>query len=248
MDVAYIPFTFPGVENVSCAFQTRAQNAKADPYSGGNISFDVDDDPEKVLQNRIALQERLGFSLWQELKQVHGTDMIFEPNPGDVKEPGSIEADGLATTMPGQGLVMKSADCQPLLLAHVSGKYVAALHVGWMGNRLHFPALGIGTFCRQYGLDPKEVLVVRGPSLGPGASEFTNFDEDFGENFRAFFNPRTKTVNLWLLTMGQILTAGIAPENVFSLDLCTHSLPETFFSFRRNKVCGRQASIIWIRD
>jgi len=246
MDVTWIPFAFPGIPNVACAFQTRAGGPFGNDFAGGNISLEVGDDASAVVAARRALQDGLGFESWQEVRQVHGEQVIFEPEPGDIERAGSIEADGLATTRPGQALVIKSADCQPVMLAHISGKFVAALHVGWRGNVLRFPRLGARAFCEEYEINPADVLAVRGPSLGPGASEFKEFETEFGERFRPYYRPETRKVDLWRLTREQLEAAGLLPENIFSLDLCTHSLPDMFFSYRRAKVCGRQASLIWI--
>ncbi len=247
MDVTWIPFAFPGIPDVACAFQTRTGGPFADEFAGGNISLEVEDDPAAVVAARRALQGGLGFKAWQEVRQVHGDLVVFEPEPGDIERPGSIEADGLASTRPGQALVVKSADCQPVMLAHKAGRHVAALHVGWRGNVLRFPRLGAKAFCEEYELDPADVLAVRGPSLGPGATEFANFETEFGEQFRPYYRQDTRTVDLWNLTRDQLQAAGLRPENIFGLDLCTHSLPP-FFSYRRNNRCGRQASLIWIRE
>ena len=35
-------------------------------------------------------------------------------------------------------------------------------------------------------------------------------------------------------------------EGIFGLDLCTASMPDSFFSYRRDGICGRQANVIWI--
>ena len=55
MSVSYIPFQFPGVENVRCAFQVRAAipgGTYRSGYDGGNISFSTEDDPDIVTGNR----------------------------------------------------------------------------------------------------------------------------------------------------------------------------------------------------
>jgi len=241
-----IPFAFPGLDRVGCAFGARAAGA-CGPYGGGNISLDVGDDPGAVRAWRRAMQGALGFGTWQELRQVHGTQMLFDPEPGDIDAPGTFEADGLATAEPGRALVIKTADCQPILLAHESGGVVAALHVGWRGNVAEFPQRGVRALCREYGLAPAELLAVRGPSLGPAASEFTNFEAEFGPAFAPYHDPATRTVDLWRLTRDQLLAAGLLPERIHGLDLCTHATPELFFSYRRERTCGRQASVIWIR-
>jgi hypothetical protein len=104
----------------------------------------------------------------------------------------------------------------------------------------------VKAFCREYDLPPEEVYAVRGPSLGPGWSQFQNFHDEFGKAFKDYFDPDTASVDLWRLTRDQLLSAGIRPGHIFGLDLCTYSLPEMFFSYRRNNTCGRMASMIWI--
>lgn len=245
MDMTYLSFAFPGLDNVGCAFGLRGEGDG--PFGGNNISFDVGDDRATVQARRIAMRDALGFTHWQEVRQVHGPQIIFDPEPGPIDEPGTLEADGLATTRPGAALAIKTADCQPLLLAHKSGKYVAALHVGWRGNVLGFPATGVRDFCEEYGISASDVLAVRGPSLGPGKSEFTGFETEFGPGFADWYDDQTRCVNLWRMTRDQLISTGVSPANIYSLDLCTMSLPELFFSYRREQTCGRQASLIWIR-
>ena len=244
-----IPFTFPGLPNIRAAFTTRLGGVSQGPFAAANLSWEVGDEEARVLANREILRRRLGFDQWFEASQVHGVDMVIDPSPtdaGDVPLRPAQEADGSATTRPGLALVVKTADCQPLLLAHKNGRHVAALHCGWRGNRREFPQQGVAAFCDAYNLHPEDLLAVRGPSLGPSASEFIHFDVEWGAPFRDYFDPLTKTMNLWRLTRDQLLQAGLRPERIFSLDLCTHDLPQTFFSYRRHKVTGRQAGLIWI--
>ena len=240
MALSVIPFSFPGLPGVRAVFTTAACGA-----GRGNISHAAGPDSRAVSENREALRRELGFAEWCSLKQVHGADMAFDPPCVAPPERSATVADGSATDTPGRALEVKTADCQPVLLAHGSGRYVAALHVGWRGNVLEFPQKGVAAFCGRYGLDPADVMAVRGPSLGPGASEFTNFDMEFGDRFREFHDPASRTVHLWRLTAAQLCEAGLRPERIFGLDLCTVSLT-LFHSYRRDKaLADRQAGIIW---
>lgn len=246
MDINCIPFRFPGVPQVRCAFQARSEFSADNPYSGGNISYDVGDDPNTVTRARKALQRRLGFTHWLELEQVHGQDVVFDNNGNGIEAHGVIPADGQATDKPGHALVIKTGDCQPILVAHKDGGHILAMHAGWRGNVMGLPTTGVREFCAHYGLNPADCLAVRGPSLSPAVSEFINFDNEFGEQFAAYHDQKTRTVDLWKLTRDQLATAGIPERNIFGLDLCTYSNPETFFSYRQIKASGRQASLIWI--
>ena len=250
-----IPFAFPGLPNVRAAFTTRLGGAghrpqgPKSPFGTANLSWEVGDEDARVLANRQILQQLLGFEQWFETRQVHGVEMVIDPgqdDAGDVSLRPVLEADGSATSRPGVALVVKTADCQPILLAHRSGRHVAALHCGWRGNRRNFPQRGVAAFCAASNLRPEELLAVRGPSLGPGAAEFVNFEREWGAGYEAFFDPATRTMDLWRLTKNQLLAAGLPSEHIFSLDLCTASLPETFFSYRRETTTGRQAGLIWI--
>ncbi len=242
-----IPFTFPYCPRIRCVFTTRKGGTSLAPFRGNNISLEVGDDPARVHANRQALREVCGVSRWCELKQVHGCDIHIDPQDDALLELNA-SGDGLATCEQNVGLVIKTADCQPILMAHVSGAYIAAIHCGWRGNRQHFPGKAVAAFCHAYGLKPADIMAVRGPSLGPANSEFTQFHTEWGHEFTRYFDSRTQTINLWQMTRDQLLRAGLLPEHIFGLDLCTYSMKPWFFSYRRNTVCGRQAAIIWIES
>ena len=252
MSVSYIPFQFPGLENVRCAFQVRAAipgGVYRNGYDGGNISFSTEDDPDIVTGNRrdlLAALQPHGLTAWAELNQVHGDVLLFEPEAVACETRPTADGDGMAVSRPGLGLLIKTSDCQPILLAHKSGRYVAALHAGWRGNRCDFPGTGVARFCARYDLKPCDLLAVRGPSLGPGRAEFVNFEREWSDDFRPWFDPATRTMDLWGLTRRQLQQAGLPERQIYGLDLCTASNNGQFFSYRREKRSGRQASLIWI--
>ncbi|MDR2503716.1 MAG: polyphenol oxidase family protein [Deltaproteobacteria bacterium] len=242
--LALIPFAFPNLPQVCCCFTTAIF---------GNISLDVCADDEKersmTISRRFALAGLTGFSRWTELRQVHGEAVLADVKATPLDEPSTLEADGLASSKSGHALLVKVADCQPILLAHRSGRRIAALHCGWRGSSFDFPGRGLAAFCRFYDLKPEDVLAVRGPSLGPGAAEFINFDQEWPDNFRPWFNPESRLMDLWSLTRHQLLQAGMLPEHIFSLDLCTYALGGDggcLFSFRRGDAL-RQGALIFIR-
>lgn len=235
---AIIPFSFPNAPNVSAYFTTGLY---------GNISLEFGLSGNRGKQRRGALARLLGFDAWTELRQVHGDALLTEPPATPFDAPSALEADGSATARPGHALLAKAADCQQILLAHKSGKYVAALHCGWKGNSLNFPGSGLQGFCRAYSLAPRDVMAVRGPSLGPGAAEFINFEREWTAEFRPWFDPGTKLMDLWSLTRHQLAQAGMPPENIFGIDLCTHAFSSFLFSHRRGHT-GRQAALIFIKS
>lgn len=246
-------FRFPGLAGVSCAFTTRRGGESTGPYHGGNLSFDVGDAPASVTANRRALARALALSAFCELRQVHGDVLHLDPAPADLMAfcsgPASLEGDALSTATPGAALCIKTADCQPILLAHREGRFVAALHAGWHGNVIGLPGSAIARLCEHYEARPADLLAVRGPSLGPQAAEFTNFESEFGPAFRPFFDSASRTVDLWRLTRHQLESAGLPASQIFGLDLCTLTNQDDFFSYRAagaGRATGRQMSLIWL--
>lgn len=246
---------------VWCAFQGRAPAVSGAggpapvPWSGGNISFNAGDDPGATAAARAALFSSLrprGLRSWAEVRQVHGDALAEEPfappapDLADYRMQDSPEADGMLTSTPGKGLLIKTADCQPVLLAHRSGRHVAALHVGWRGNRRDLPASGVRRFCDRYHLDPADIFAVRGPSLGPSRAEFVNFSREWGDDFRPWFDAESRCMDLWGLTASQLAAAGVPPRQIFGLDICTSLNAEHYFSHRHDPASGRQASLVWV--
>lgn len=250
MAITFIPYAFPGLRGVRCAFQTRMGGVSQGSYGGGNICFATNDDRAAVAANRHALCTALGVEALAELSQYHADAFVFEPEPTDLDTSSRVDADGQATSRPGLGLMIKTADCQPILLAHTGGRHVAAIHAGWRGNRLDFPRTAVERFCRHYNLLPRDIVAVRGPSLGPDMAEFVNYEaewgREWGRDFSPWFNTGNNTMDLWGLTRRQLEDAGLMPSRIFGLDMCTATMGDYFFSYRREKLGGRQANVIWI--
>lgn len=120
-----------------------------------------------------------------------------------------------------------------------------ALHVGWRGNRNDFILEAVSKFCEKYRLNAKDLLAVRGPSLGPKEAQFVNFDTEWGATYAAWFNIQEQTLDLWELTRHQLRQAGLLQENIHGLDFCTKTMHKQYFSHRQDNQTGRQASLIW---
>lgn len=253
MAVNYFRFSFPQIPDVVCAFQFKSSPPPFSEESmGGNISWLARDDAANVRQTRRELLAELaeeGLAEFCECRQAHGKRLLADADlaPGASVPADLPEADGMATAVPGVGLLIKTADCQPVLVAHKSGRHIMALHVGWRGNRLGFIMSAIKDFCLGNNLAPADLAAARGPSLGPANAQFTNFDKEWGESFLPWFDKESQTMNLWELTKWQLRQAGLLPENIYGLDICTFANCDRFFSYRKNRHTGRQGSIIWIK-
>ncbi|MDE7469500.1 MAG: polyphenol oxidase family protein [Desulfovibrionaceae bacterium] len=239
-----IPFSFPHLPNVDCYFQMRSDIQG----TSDNISFECGLDKEETVYARQRLFEELKITQYCELLQVHGTDTIYSPIIYDscVQETTLQEGDGIATDKKNIALLIKTADCQPILVADSSGTYIMALHVGWRGNSRQYIQKAISEFCTVYSVAPETLYVVRGPSLSPPVSEFIHARDEFSADDMSFYDIETKTMDLWSMTQAQLIASGVLNTHIYGVDLCTFSSP-FLFSYRRASHTGRQASIIIIR-
>ena len=116
---------------VDLAFTDRFGGVSAPPYDALNLGVGGGDDPAAVEENLRVLQadfapdDRL-----VQTEQVHGTDVaVIGADPA--AQPGP--ADALLTAERGVTLLVRVADCVPVLLADPEAGVVAAVHAGRVG-------------------------------------------------------------------------------------------------------------------
>lgn len=171
-----------------------------------------------------------------QLKQVHSTKILVE-------EEG--EGDGLISRKRGTILVIKTADCMPIFLAHRKGEVIAALHGGWRGlcNGIIPAAVKM---LREMGFSPSEMEAALGPSIGPCCYEVgEEVFECFRQNNLPFLR-REKKLDLPTTAELHLKESGI--EKVHSLALCTRCHPWLFYSYRRGDRKVRMFSYIGLLE
>jgi YfiH family protein len=182
------------------------------------------------------------------LRQVHSDIVRFlETAPEE-----SLRGDALVTNRAGLLLVIKTADCLPVLLVDGDRRVIAAAHCGRRGT-LHGVLEKTVTGMRErFGCDPRTVLAGLGPCIGPDCYEVG--DDVRGQFARAgfparLFRPVPARSGKYLFDLAaanrlQLLRSGVDEKNVFSAGVCSHCDPR-YPSFRRDRRrAGRMLSFI----
>jgi YfiH family protein len=145
-------------------FSTRMGGFSA-AYGGQalNLGFTPDDTREAVERNRAAFFKKLGAAGWGKvwLQQVH-SDVIW---PVQQAPEHTLVGDGLITNTPRLLLIVRTADCLPVLLADVKRRAVAALHCGWRSTLKRMAEKGVGEMRRVFGSRPEDLRVAIGPGI-----------------------------------------------------------------------------------
>src|SRR5258706_3440629 len=110
------------------------------------------------------------------LNQVHGRRIITIPRGIEdaalmAMQTNRPDADGLVSAEPDIALVVRAADCVPLLMADRRTGAVAAVHAGWRGTASRVAVAAIETMGREIGTRPEDVVVAVGPAIGPWCYE-----------------------------------------------------------------------------
>ncbi|MBW8751088.1 MAG: peptidoglycan editing factor PgeF [Propionibacteriales bacterium] len=116
---------------VDLAFTDRHGGASAAPYDELNLAIEGGDDPATTAANlrRVADDFAPGAAV-ADMRQVHGTVVDVVEDRGTPDRP---EADALLTGEADLLLVVRVADCLPVLLADPDAGVVGAVHAGRLG-------------------------------------------------------------------------------------------------------------------
>lgn len=134
-------------------------------YGGGalNLGFTHDDQRELVERNRAAFFRKLDVESWGKvwLNQIH-SDLIW---PVHCVPEHTLSGDGLVTGTPGLLLIIRAADCMPVLLADRKRRAAGAFHAGWRGTLRRVVEKGVGEMRRWFGSRPADLQAAIGPGI-----------------------------------------------------------------------------------
>lgn len=229
---------WPAPRPVRAVTTLRRGGASGGPYASLNLGHHVGDDAACVQENRRRLSR--AFSLPAEptwLQQVHGSQIVDAE--GDERV-----ADGSVAARPGAVCAVLTADCLPVLLCTQDGDRVAAVHGGWRGlagGVLESAVERLGTTA---------LLAWLGPAIGADAFEvgaevrqvFLEQNEVFTRAFRPAGNDRWLTD---IYEIARIRLAALGVTRCYGGECCTYTEGDRFFSYRRDGITGRMATLIW---
>ncbi len=180
------------------------------------------------------------------LRQVHGIAVVDADRAAAGEAP---EADAAVARCAGVVCAVTVADCMPVVLAHEAGEAIGVAHAGWRG----LAAGVIEATLDALRLPPGSLVAWLGPAIGPRAyevgeevrAEFLRRDAQSTSAFRAS-RPGHWMLDLYAVARQRLARAGVV--RVCGGGCCTHSQPERFYSWRRDRAAERMAALAWIES
>jgi YfiH family protein len=235
--VRYFQFGIFG-DDLTHAVISRRGGVSPAPWSGLNLGATVGDDPERVGENRLRALTALGrdpgsvFDVWQ----VHGAEVTIAAAPRPPQMPHA-RADVILTNRPEVTLLMRFADCVPILLHDPVRRAAGLVHAGWMGTVRGTAAAAVRAMQAEFGSDPDDIRAGIGPSIGPdhyevGPDVAAQIRQAFGAESRRLLRSRRGGLylDLWAANALHLERAGIRRVEVAGL--CTACHLEDWYSHR----------------
>ena len=187
------------------------------------------------------------------LRQVHGAEvLIFEENTRAALT-YSLPYDAVITDKKRVALGIWTADCVPILMLDRSKRIIAAVHAGWRGIWRGVIEKTVNAMIKTFESSPADIVAGIGPGIGPCCYEVQQdvvslFQNCYGTHDHLIQEREGRTyLDLSRVAQLELSKAGIPPDNVEAIPLCTCCKEDLFFSFRRDKQPGRQLSFIMMR-
>lgn len=228
------------------AVLTRQGGFSQAPYDSLNLGGTVGDDSEDVLANhqKIFQTFEIDFNSRFDVWQVHGSDIICAEHPRDLDKP-HMRADGILTDNPSVTLMMRFADCVPILLYDPIKNVIGIVHAGWQGTYKDIAGVAVEKMTGCYGSNPSDILAGIGPSICQSCYEvgldvYNTFRENYGQEAEQFFvrEGQSLHLNLWEANRYNLLRAGV--NHIEVSEICTGCHHEMWYSHRvENGKTGR---------
>ena len=258
MQPQYIIPQWPVADSVKSLVTTRKQGVSLTPWDSFNLALHVKDNPLHVQQNREILNQHIPAEpFW--LDQTHSQTIIeVDDQPISSTDNCPPNADGSYSLMSNQVCCVLTADCLPILFCTENAAAVAAVHAGWRGLASGIIDNAVKLLCNKTQLPAKHILVWLGPAI-------SNQHFEVGAEVRQQFiakNPQYETAfttcltnennenkymaDMYLLARLNLQQMGV--NKIYGGNFCSYGDKENFYSYRRDGITGRMASLIWKTD
>jgi len=235
-----IDASWPEVEGIVAFTTTRLDGCSLAPFTGFNLGLHVGDEAKAVEDNRSLLLRECGLQDAQWLEQVHGIECVKAVRNKEVPVADACWSDEAQLAC-----IVMTADCLPVVFRQ--GKKIAAAHAGWRGLLDGVLESTLNHF------DPTLTDIWFGPAIGARAFEvgpevreqFIQRDENCALAFKPSLNSGKWLADIYQLARIRLMSAGVDANRIYGGEHCTYTNDEQFYSYRRDGVTGRIATVIY---
>lgn len=224
---------------VDLAFTDRYDGVSAVPFDSLNLALVGDDDPAARQRNLALLLDAFApGAVLADMEQVHGHTVVEAGGPRE-------QCDALVTDRPDVVLMVRVADCVPVLLADPDAGVLGAAHAGRQGL-----LEGVVEACvdRMRALGAARVQAWVGPHICGSCYEVPEaLQQEVARREPASLSTTswgTPALDIGAGVRAQLARAGVTVSDV---SRCTRESPDLYSHRRDGAGAGRQAGVIRMR-
>ncbi len=172
-------------------------------------------------------------------EQIHSVNIEVYDKEDEQEIEKYQNTDGCITMQPSTVLIVRTADCIPIVLCDKKKKIIAISHQGWRGSLRKMPAKMIDKM-KNLGSHTDNIVAAIGPSIGACCyvvddDRYYTFLSELNGYSENIFYVRSGKRYLDLVKLNYIilLESGVRKEHIDFFPFCTQCDSERFFSFRR---------------
>jgi len=211
----------------------------------GNIAYHVNDDKNRVLNNRKNLEITYGINIsnLRYMNQTHRCNInIVTKDSNQCID----DCDALITNQINIPLMVMVADCIPILIQDKNQKVIAAVHAGRKSTFLNIAQKTVFKMIEEFNCNVQDVKINLGPSIQKCCYEVSSelvqiVKNSFGAEF-----VKGRLIDLQGINIKQLKDIGVKEENISTSNICTKCSDKNYYSYRLDKNCGRFAGVIVI--
>jgi purine-nucleoside/S-methyl-5'-thioadenosine phosphorylase / adenosine deaminase len=238
------------------AITTRHGGVSSGPYASLNVSNYLGDDPEAVEENLRRVCAALGL----DRRDLTSPNQRHTANVRRVgaAERGRIQVgyDALVTDQANVPLLLRYADCVPVLIYDPAHHAVALVHSGWRGTVLGASRAAVESLVREFGSRPEEMIAAIGPSIGPCCYEV---GQEVVHAVQGAFSDADillpsrpggrRHLDLWTANVRWLSGCGVRTNRIEVSEMCTACHAEDFYSHRaENGKTGHFAAVMSLKE
>jgi YfiH family protein len=237
---------------VGHAVFTRLGGVSRGPFASLNVGNGVGDDPDAVAENHARVFAHLGIDAPRVTSphQVHSNRvaLVLKGDAGQTIP----RTDGLVTDTPEVGLLLRFADCQPILLYDPTHHALGLVHAGWRGVAQGIAHRAVEAMEEHFGTQPQDLIAGLGPAIGPCCYTVgQNVAAAMGYALPNWSQVMDRREEGWRLDLSAANAQQLAADGVEKIEearICTACHEAEFFSHRAgNGRTGRFAVLAYLR-
>ena len=230
------------------AFSPR--NYELENGTPGELNFAIKGPSLRVhtqwLLQSIGIDRDEVFLVWQ----VHGDRVFNLTAASSCAQVATVPADAIITQLTGLPIGVLTADCIPVIVYDSRLRVTGVIHAGRKSTAQKIVSKTIQAMQELYGCHPQDIVAGMGPGIGVCCYEVSaDCIEPFKKTYPRWagfvksLHSNKFMLDLFSANVEDACMAGVEPNKIFQLGVCTFCQGDRFFSYRREGTTGRMLTV-----